>query len=54
MIIISHRGNLNGIDLERENNPYFIDDCISKGFDVEIDLRIKENKLFLGHDFAQY
>jgi hypothetical protein len=54
MIIISHRGNLNGIDPERENNPYFIDDCISKGFDVEIDLRIKENKLFLGHDFAQY
>jgi len=54
MIIISHRGNLNGIDLERENNPIFIDDCISKGFDVEIDLRASDNKLFLGHDKPQY
>ena len=54
MIIISHRGNLNGIDPERENNPIFIDDCISKGFDVEIDLRILNNKLFLGHDKPQY
>ena len=39
MIIISHRGNLDGPDKERENNPHFIDDCITKGFDVEIDLR---------------
>jgi hypothetical protein len=54
MIIISHRGNLNGIEQNRENNPEYIDECINLGFDVEIDLRMKNNKLFLGHDFAQY
>ena len=54
MIIISHRGNLDGPDKERENNPYFIDDCITKGFDVEIDLRTLNGELFLGHDVPEY
>ena len=54
MKIISHRGNLNGVDLERENNPYYIDECIHKGFDVEIDLRTKDHSFFLGHDYPQY
>jgi hypothetical protein len=54
MVIISHRANLNGIEEERENNPIYIDECIKFGFDVEIDLRVKNGQLFLGHDFAQY
>jgi hypothetical protein len=54
MIIISHRANINGIEEQRENNPYYIDECIKLGFDVEIDLRVKNNQLYLGHDFAQY
>jgi len=54
MKIISHRGNLNGIDEQRENNPIFIDECIQFGFDVEIDLRVKNKTLYLGHDYAQY
>jgi hypothetical protein len=54
MKIISHRANLDGIDKERENNPLYIDDCITKGFDVEIDLRAKDDNLFLGHDHAEY
>lgn len=54
MVIISHRGNLEGISEERENNPYFIDECIKLGFDVEIDLRVKEGNLFLGHDLPQH
>tara|TARA_R110001592_G_scaffold338578_1_gene625830 strand:- start:88 stop:573 length:486 start_codon:yes stop_codon:yes gene_type:complete len=54
MKIISHRGNLDGPDKLRENNPKFIDECIVKGYDVEIDLRLKNNNLFLGHDFTQY
>ena len=54
MIIISHRGNLDGPDKERENNPHFIDDCITKGFDVEIDLRTLNGELFLGHDAPEY
>lgn len=54
MKIISHRANILGIDTERENNPKYIDECIAMGFDVEIDLRIVSNKLYLGHDYAQY
>ena len=54
MIIISHRANINGIEKHRENNPRYIDECIELGFDVEIDLRVKNNQLYLGHDYAEY
>lgn len=54
MKIISHRGNLNGKNVELENNPTYILKAISLGFDVEIDLRVKDNHLFLGHNLPQY
>lgn len=53
MIIISHRGNTNGPS-EYENSPLLIEQAIMQGFQVEIDLRMKGNKLFLGHDIPQY
>ena len=53
MRIISHRGNLNGSDPTRENQQWAIDECISLGFDVEIDLWLENNKLYLGHDKPQ-
>jgi hypothetical protein len=37
-----------------ENSPYFIDAAIQKKYDVEIDLRTHNGKLFLGHDEPQY
>jgi hypothetical protein len=37
-----------------ENSPYFIDAAIQKKYDVEIDLRTRNGKLFLGHDEPQY
>lgn len=52
MIKISHRGNLNGRNPLLENTPEYIDEAIKQGFDVEIDLWIKENKGYLGHDQA--
>lgn len=52
--IISHRGNLDGKNIELENNPEQIKKVLNMGFDVEIDLRIKNNKLYLGHDEPQY
>lgn len=52
--IISHRGNLNGPDLDLENNPNQINLALSKNFLVEIDLRIIENKFWLGHDKPDY
>ena len=36
--IISHRGNLNGIDPNNENNPLIIKRALNRGFEVEIDV----------------
>jgi hypothetical protein len=54
MKIISHRGNLDGPDLSIENSPAQIDKCISLGYDVEVDLRMKNGIPVLGHDYGQY
>ena len=54
MYLISHRGNVNGIQLENENKPDYLNLAIEKGFDVEVDVRFEYNKFFLGHDNSQY
>ena len=54
MIFISHRGNLDGLNYKRENSLSYIDEAIEKSYDVEVDLRMKSGRLFLGHDEAQY
>jgi len=54
MILISHRGNIEGKNLDLENSPDYIDRAIMKGYDVEVDLWLKENTFFLGHDEPQY
>jgi len=50
MILISHRGNINGRFESFENIPTYIDLAISKGYDVEIDVWYKDNMFWLGHD----
>ncbi len=54
MRIISHRGCLDGPDPSIENNPNQIDCAIKHSFDVEIDLWMLDQNLFLGHDEPQY
>jgi hypothetical protein len=54
MIYISHRGNLKGRNVERENQPEYIDEAINAGFDVEIDMWWVDGKTYLGHDGPQY
>jgi hypothetical protein len=54
MILISHRGNINGRIEEKENHPEYIDNAIELGYDVEVDVRMIDNELFLGHDAPQY
>ena len=55
MILISHRGNINGRQPNLENLPEYIDSALELGYDVEIDIWAdKENNLSLGHDYAQY
>ena len=53
--LISHRGNLDGLNPERENSPDYIDEAISKGYDVEMydpytddeEPNFSENTIFL-------
>jgi hypothetical protein len=52
--VISHRGNLYGPNGKDENKPSQILLAIQKGFDVEIDLWVEDNRIFLGHDYAQH
>lgn len=54
MIKIAHRGNTNGINLDKENHPDYIDDAINNGFDAEIDIWLQGKRLYLGHDEPTY
>lgn len=54
MIIISHRGNIRGPVPDRENRPSYIDCAIGNGYHVEIDVRLVDGELWLGHDEPQY
>ena len=50
MILISHRGNLNGVDSERENSIEYISEALDSGFDVEVDVWNLAGRYLLGHD----
>jgi len=50
MILFSHRGNLHGPLPERENSPRYIEEAISLGYKVEIDVWSINGIHFLGHD----
>lgn len=54
MILISHRGNLNGRIPELENNPSYIQDALSLGYDVELDVWVVDGGIYLGHDSPTY
>jgi len=54
MILISHRGNINGRFESWENEPTYVDIAISEGYDVEVDVWYKDQILWLGHDKPEY
>ena len=53
MKIIAHRANINGPSSKNENQLSSIKDCLDLGYDVELDIRLLEGKLYLGHDKPQ-
>jgi len=53
MILISHRGNLNGKNPSQENRPEYIDRAL-KEYDVEIDVWYIDGEFHLGHDRPSY
>ena len=54
MLIISHRGNLEGENESTENSPSQIETAINFGYDVEIDLWLIDNDFILGHDKPEH
>ena len=54
MILISHRGNVNGRFEDWENKPEYINDALRLGYDVEVDVWFVNGKFMLGHDEPQY
>ena len=53
MILIAHRGNINGPS-EMENHPEHIQKALDAGFDIEVDVWVVDGKVFFGHDEPQY
>jgi hypothetical protein len=54
MVYIAHRGLIDGPNKTLENNPDHITKVLDMGYDAEIDLRVIDSKLFLGHDTPDY
>jgi hypothetical protein len=53
MILISHRGNINGKQPKLENKPSYINLAIKQGYNVEIDVWYNSG-FWLGHDKPLY
>ena len=49
MLLIAHRGNLDGPD-PRENEPAYVERALTHGFHVEVDVWARAGRLYLGHD----
>jgi hypothetical protein len=54
MLIVAHRGLLEGPDADKENRPDQIQQALAEGFDVEIDLWRIDHTWMLGHDVPKY
>lgn len=54
MVIIAHRGLVNGPDINLENNPHQIEIALKQGFHCEIDVWFVEGLWWLGHDEPTY
>jgi len=54
LLVIAHRGNLQGRKEHLENNPEYILQAINQGFETEVDVWYVNNAWYLGHDFPQY
>jgi hypothetical protein len=54
MFKISHRGNLTGPNIERENTISYVEEALNDNYSCEVDLWLANNTLFFGHDEPQY
>ena len=54
MKLIAHRGNLEGPNPDKENQPDYITSALKAGHDVEVDVWYQNKKWYLGHDNPKY
>lgn len=55
VILIAHRGNINGPNPDHENHPDYLTDALDQGFHIEVDVWItKDGRMYFGHDYPQY
>ena len=54
MIKIAHRGIFRGENKDGENNPVDVISAIANGYDVEVDVWMNPEGMFLGHDEPFY
>jgi hypothetical protein len=54
MNLIAHRGLFNGPNSSWENRPEQILLALKNGFDAEVDVRVIDGEIFLGHDRPDY
>lgn len=50
MLLIAHRGNINGPNPKKENTLMYVLEAIKAGYQVEIDVWLVNNIWYLGHD----
>ena len=54
MIKIAHRGNRFGPNKELENTEQYLLESIAAGYQVELDIWLIDDRLYLGHDGPDY
>ncbi len=54
MIVIAHRGNLEGPSGDLENDPKHVQKAINQGFQAEIDLWYFKKRVWSGHDLPRH
>lgn len=54
MLLISHRGNLDGPNPEKENHPNYVGAALYDGYHVEVDVWYVDGEFVLGHDAPTY
>jgi len=54
MILIAHRGNMNGPCFTKENQMDYLRLAIHRGFNVEVDVYYFDGQFWFGHDGPKY
>ena len=50
MLLIAHRGNMNGPNPEKENTLEYLGLALAQGYGVEVDIWVIQGMVFLKHD----